>query len=180
MTPNFQERNTRLLELMHLSPEDIAMNRSGSISPAQYDRIEEQLRTVWRRLVYFFIVMTVPPMLIAIFVSSPTLKFIFGLLAFSSAFFFLRIWQQIRPQQAAVRRDLDQNAVGNIEGRVQKKIENENDYYLIINEKRFLVYPDIYHLVEQNASIGVYYLTESQKLLSLEYLLPFIEENMTL
>lgn len=180
MTPSFQERNVRLLELLNLTPAEVDANRNGSISPNQYDRIAQQLQVVWRRLGYFFVGMTLVPIVIALVFSQPVVQFAFTLLAISSVFFFLRLWLQIRPQQATVRRDLNQNAVASIEGSAHKSIENENDYYIGIKEERFLVYPDVYHLIDVNAPIGIYYLANSRKLLSVEYLLPFVEENMTL
>lgn len=180
MKPSYEERNKRLLELFELTGQDMELNRHDSISPEQFDRIVQQLAVVWRRLSYLFLVMIVPPIVIAIFVPNSIVQFVTIMLAISSIYFFVRSVLQLRPQQIAVRQDITNNAVSSVDGRAIKSLENEREFYIGVGDLRFLVQQQIYDLIEADSPIAIYYLSNSKKLLSIEYLTPFIEENMTM
>jgi hypothetical protein len=167
MTDNFEPINKAMSETLYLEPDDIAANRSGTITQRQKDRIHGQLRSAYIGMgcVGF---LSILPAIIVLFLLDTTVFqaiVIIGIVAW--VFLAIRTARDVNRRRAVLEQDLANDAVSSLEGELGRK-SVKRTMYVGIDDKWFVVPNALYDAVPEGETATIYYLPESKQFLSLE------------
>ncbi len=174
--------NDALTKSFYLTPEDIEANRDGTVSDRQIARVLGQMRAVWMGVGCFALLTTAPLLLLLVIFSSALIRII---LIASIAVWILGFFMQgrkIRAQHKTVQEDLSAGKALMIEGILTKKSLGKAGLFFVVDSLEFQVPETIFNAAPVDERFIVYYLPQSQHLLSMEAAqeVPvFIDENQT-
>ncbi len=163
--------NNALKVALYLETNDIETNRDGRISEHQRARILGQMQAVWIGMGCLWSLMTLPLIILALILSYPMVRIIILILIGIWLLGYVRATMNIRKQHRTVREDLARGEADAIQGTLVKDHPpNTRNYYLGIGDALFPVPRFLYDMATEGQPTVIYYLAESQQLLSLEYL----------
>lgn len=174
--------NDALTKSFYLTPEDIEANRDGTVSDRQIARVLGQMRAVWMGVGCFALLTTAPLLLLLIILSNTFIRIILIASIAAWLFGFLMQSRKIRAQHKTVQEDLSAGKALMIEGNLTKKSLGKAGLFFIVENIEFQIPEAIFNAAPVDERFIVYYLPQSQHLLSMEAVqeMPvFIDENQT-
>ena len=167
MTDTFDSINKAMAEALYLEPDDIAANRSGTITERQKDRIHGQLRAAYIGMGCVGIISIVPALAILYILNTVAFQIIVLIGTVVWAILAVRTVRDVNKRRSVIEHDLDNNAVAAAEGELKRKTEKRTQF-VGVNEMWFVIPKSLYDALPEGAMATIYYLSESKQFLALE------------